>query len=356
MDTVTGLGDPDELALVCVRGPELGQSFKVGREALVIGRGGDVVLCGNDISRRHARLEPVGLEYFIEDLGSHNGTYVNGSRINERTQVRLGDRVQTGNTIFLFTQRDDLESRIERVQRLEALGTLAGGIAHDFNNALAVIMVGLDAVEAALPPDANAAHESMADIWNAARSAAALAKRLLRLGRTEPMTMGAVRIAGVVEGAVALAKRRGASGIKFTTSVEPHLETFGSHEELQQVMLNLYINAGDAMPNGGEISTTARGVTLDAGLGAVHQLTPGAYLELVVRDTGTGMAPEVVARAFEPFFSTKPRGKGTGLGLAMTHTTVRRHGGAIELDSKLGHGTTFRIWLPGMLKAPRLVP
>ncbi|HEX7704769.1 MAG TPA: ATP-binding protein, partial [Kofleriaceae bacterium] len=129
--------------------------------------------------------------------------------------------------------------------------------------------------------------------------------------------------------------------------VPPNLRALGSYDELHQVVLNLCINACDAMPDGGRLTITCHGVTLDGGEALARQLgIAGEYVELIVSDNGCGMDEATMLRAFEPFFTTKPRDKGTGLGLAMIHSTVRRHGGAIDVTSVVGLGTTFRIALP----------
>src|SRR5690606_32451131 len=131
------------------------------------------------------------------------------------------------------------------------------------------------------------------------------------------------------------------------TDVSDELLVRGSAEELQQVLVNLMLNARDAMPDGGTLRVHARAVTFDTGQAAAHQLPArGDYVGLVVADTGIGMDEATLARIFEPFFTTKPPTQGTGLGLAMIHNIVRRHGGSIVAESVLGHGTVFRIWLP----------
>src|SRR3954470_9363084 len=173
-------------ALVCVSGPDLGTTFPVTKP-VVIGRGkADIVLAENEVSRRPAGLYYSGSHgYLLEDLGSSNGTLVNGARLHKPTILAVGDRIQIGRTVLVFAQHDELAERVARMQRLEAMATLAGGIAHDFNNALSVIMFNLDVVAAELPEGDGRA--SLEEIRDATTSAVALAKRLLRLGRPEPL-------------------------------------------------------------------------------------------------------------------------------------------------------------------------
>ncbi|MEO8552008.1 MAG: ATP-binding protein [Kofleriaceae bacterium] len=336
------------LALICVSGADLGKTFRVGTNDLLIGRGlADVSLSETDVSRNHARFSLGDRGFEIEDLGSANGTQVNGRRIERATKVRTGDRIQIGRTVLVFTQHDELEERVARVQRLEAMGTLAGGIAHDFNNALSVVLCNLDVMARAIPAHEIDALYCVDEVRAATTAAAGLARRLLRLGRAEPMSFEAVALEQLASQTAMMARRRTKAPIVLSISVPGELRVLGSYDELHQVVLNLCNNACDAMPDGGRIAISARAVELDAETALARQVpTAGAYIELEVADGGHGMDEDTMARAFEPFFTTKPRDRGTGLGLAMIHTTVRRHGGAIDVHSIVGTGTTFRILLP----------
>jgi signal transduction histidine kinase len=334
--------------VVCVSGPDIGKAFQLGLGDTVIGRGSvDISLTETDISRRHARLTFRGAGIELEDLGSSNGTELNGIRITGSVTVRAGDRIAIGRTVLVFSQHDELEQRVQRMQRLEAMATLAGGIAHDFNNSLAVILCNLEVVAAALPADAADGREAVAEMEAAATSAASLAKRLLRLGRTEPIPFALVALEPLVARTAAMARRRTHSPVALVIDVPRDLAVLGSCDELQQVVLNLCLNACDAMPEGGQLTITGGHVKVNAEDALASQLPkPGTYVELAVTDTGCGMDAATLARAFEPFFTTKPRDRGTGLGLAMIHSSVRRHGGAIDVQSVVGRGTTFRLRLP----------
>jgi signal transduction histidine kinase len=334
-------------SLVCVSGPDLGRSFQVSNLGAVIGRGhADVVLSHTDVSRRHARISFAGYGWELEDLHSSNGTLVNGERVSGPVLLHPGDRIQVGGTVLVFAQHDELEQRVERMQRLEAMATLAGGIAHDFNNALAVILFNLEVVASSLAPAAIDGKQAVSDMEVAATAAAALAKRLLQLGRAEPLPFQHVALEPIADQAAAMARHRAADNIEIAVDVPRDLAARGSADELQQALLNLCINACDAMPDGGRVAITGRLVKLGAEAALASQLPqPGEYVELAVSDTGCGMDEATLARAFEPFFTTK-RDRGTGLGLAMIHTSVRRHGGAIDVRSAPGRGTTFRMRLP----------
>ncbi|MBL0215325.1 MAG: FHA domain-containing protein [Myxococcales bacterium] len=346
VDAPTGR-DAVRASLVCVSGDDLGRSVRLDGKSLEIGRAqSGLSLTSADVSRRHARIhrEPDG--YVLEDLDSANGTYLNGERVTGPARLRIGDRVQVGRTVLVFSHHDELEERMERLQRLEAMGTMAGGIAHDFNNALAVIVGNLDLVAEALPADAELGLEALDAIRKATSSATNLAKRLLRLGSKDPLTIGIVSLAPLIDQTMMMARRRSTAKLTVELDVEPDLHVLGSFDELQQVLINLYYNSCDAMPSGGKLCVSARAIELDRRAAVEHQLEVGGhYVLLTVRDTGCGMDATTRARLFEPFFTTKGRGKGTGLGLAMIHGAVRRHGGAIEVESAPGMGATFRIYL-----------
>ena len=345
LDAPTGR-EAVRLSLVCVTGADLGRTFRIGFEPMIIGRGGvDIELTTTEVSRRHARVSLGDQGFQLEDLGSQNGTFLNGQRLTRATPLRVGDHVQIGSTVLVFAQRDDLEERMQRVQRLEAMGALAGGLAHDFNNTLSVIVANLDFVEESIPESNVEARDALASIRKAAMSGSALAKRISRLGSTDPLTFQLVPLNGLVEQTVAMSRRQFGPSYILSTNLEPDLAVLGSYEELHQVLVNLLVNARDAMPDGGKLRVEARGIRCDMQQAVARDLpSAGEYVEICVIDTGTGMDEATLARAFEPFFTTKPRGKGTGLGLAMIHGCVRRHGGAIEVTSKVGRGTMFKLY------------
>ncbi len=340
-----------KVSLVCVSGASSGTTFPVPTDSVIIGRSAaDLVIAEQEVSRSHARFAYTPVGFVLEDLNSSNGTLVNGVRISRPTSINVGDRIQIGKTVLVLTQHDELAERVARMQRLEAMATLAGGIAHDFNNALQVIMYNLDVVGdelAAVSPG----RDSLDQIRAATASATSLAKRLLRLGRPEQLPFVAVDLLELANQTTAMARKRAKVPLEIAVKIPPDLRALGSFDELHQCLFNLCINAIDAMPQGGRLTISARSVSIGSEESLARQLRgAGEYVELAVSDNGTGMDEATLARAFEPFFTTKPRDKGTGLGLAMIHSTIRRHHGAIDVMSVVGHGTTFRIALP---PAPR---
>lgn len=338
---------------VCVAGADLGRTFRWTGLTLVFGRGdANAILTASDVSLRHARVMLDEDQLVVEDLGSTNHTYVNGTRTAGRVPLRVGDRIQIGSTILLFTPHDELEERMRQIQRSEAIGALAAGIAHDFRNALAVILMNVDVLDN--PALDLRRREALEDMRTAAASASQLVKRLLGLGRTELETFDPVALRDVVLRAAAILRQPHAPAIDVTIEIAADVVVRGSFDELYQVMQNLFTNARDAMPDGGSISIRTQFLELSAAEALARQL-PGAgpFIEVAVRDTGIGMDAATLARAFEPFFSTKPPARGSGLGLAMIERVVRRHGGSVTAESQPGHGTTLWLLLPVLRQAQR---
>ena len=241
-----------------------------------------------------------------------------------------------------------LELQHARSPRLESLGELAGGIAHDFNNLLAIILTytgfAIDAVDGS-----PKAREDLGEVRRAAERAAELTRELLRFSRRERVKPEPVDVGEVVGGMVNMLQRTLGSHIKLNTRIDPELATvLADPGDLEQVIINLAVNARDAMPDGGRLTITAANATLDEHGVRVHspEVAPGGYVELAVQDTGEGMSAATIARAFEPFYTTKPKGKGTGLGLATVYGIVRQAGGTVKIYSEPGRGTTVRAYLP----------
>ena len=248
--------------------------------------------------------------------------------------------------LFDITERKRLEGDLLQVQKMESIGRLAGGIAHDFNNILTAIRGNVDLLLEDVPP----AHEhfnELRDISDAADRATALTRQLLAFSRKQAMETRELDLGALVRDMEKMLRRViGEDVVLLTQSAEGVGLIRADPGQLEQVLLNLAVNARDAMPSGGLLTVEVRNVRVDATLAGSLGIASGEYVSLVVRDTGHGMNEETKARIFDPFYTTKPAGKGTGLGLAMVYGIVRQSGGAIAVDSEPERGATFRLYFP----------
>jgi PAS domain S-box-containing protein len=246
------------------------------------------------------------------------------------------DGSYAGSTALVIdtTERRQLEERLQQAQRLETVGQLAGGIAHDFNNILAVILNYAHFVGEQLPED-SPLRDDVGQISRAAARASELTRQLLIFSRRDPATPQTIDVNALVEDTERLLKHTLGEHIRLTSSpCRARCFVRADPAQLEHVMLNLAVNARDAMPEGGSIEIrTRRDEERDR-------------VVISVADDGPGMEPEVVARAFEPFFTTKPKGAGTGLGLATVYGTIAAAGGEVEIESEPGGGTTVHLSLP----------
>ena len=243
-------------------------------------------------------------------------------------------------------ERARLEEQLRHAQKLEAVGRLAGGIAHDFNNLLTVIRMSLVTVgEAAASPEDT--RDAIRDASDATDRAAGLTHDLLAFARKQTLERTTVAVSDILGSVGRMVRRIAEASIRFEVSVMPDIgEVLADRHQIEQVLLNLAINACDAMGNRGTLSVTADTVELSAGDAARHRVRPGVYIRIEVTDTGTGMDEATRRSVFEPFFTTKEVGRGTGLGLAVAHGIVTQHGGEIDVETELGKGSTFTVFLP----------
>jgi PAS domain S-box-containing protein len=242
------------------------------------------------------------------------------------------------------SERQSLQDRLNQSQRLESLGQLAGGVAHDFNNLLGVI---LNYAAFVAEETSGAVRDDVEQIRAAAERAARLTHQLLIFSRRERAQYEVLDLNVIVGEMRDLLSRSIGEHVELLVRTETSLPAIRADRgQIDQVLLNLAINARDAMPDGGTLVVATRCVDLGENHASLRpNMQPGRYLELSVSDTGLGMSPEVLAHAFEPFYTTKPPSQGTGLGLATVYGIITQAGGSIDIDSEEGVGTTFRVYL-----------
>lgn len=250
-------------------------------------------------------------------------------------------------TVTDLSAQKSLEDQLRRSQKMEAVGQLTGGIAHDFNNLLGIIIGNLDLARRKLEEDSKL-YRQVDKAITAANRGATLTRRLLSFSRKNSEDLEATDVNEVVTDLRELISRSITSNIEMRLNLADGLWPANINKgDFEDAMINLSINARDAMPDGGTLTIETRNMYVDTTPNpAFQKLEPGPYVEVAVTDTGTGMPPEVADRIFEPFFSTKDTGKGTGLGLSMVYGFVQRCSGAISVYSEVDEGTAFRIYLP----------
>lgn len=245
-----------------------------------------------------------------------------------------------------ITQVKTLERQLLQAQKMESIGLLAGGIAHDFNNILQAVWGHLELLDRELPPDASRNH--LDELRRASGRAAQLTRQLLAFSRRQVLEPRNLELNGLIGGLLEMLRRLIGEDVRlgFQRAAE-ELTVWADPGQLEQVLMNLVVNACDATPPGGRITLTTTGHAADAEFRRGRPwATADGYAAIAVSDTGSGISEEIRGRLFEPFFTTKARGKGTGLGLSMVYGIVSQHGGAIEVASESGRGSTFTVFLP----------
>jgi PAS domain S-box-containing protein len=257
-----------------------------------------------------------------------------------------------------ISERERLRRQLEQVERLESLGQLAGGVAHDFNNLLGVILNYAAFVKEELRdaegPGWETAREDVAQIEQAARRASELTHQLLAFARREVIHPEVISLNDSVISTRQLLRRSLGEHIELSTELQEDLwPVLADPGQMEQILVNLAVNARDAMPGGGRLMIETANVDVDESYAAARPgIEPGRYVRLRVTDTGEGMDEATLARAFEPFFTTKPTGEGTGLGLATIYGIVTQAGGYIRLYSERGFGTSVTVMLPATSEQP----
>jgi nitrogen-specific signal transduction histidine kinase/CheY-like chemotaxis protein len=264
--------------------------------------------------------------------------------LEQRVEQRTADLMKE------VAAREKAQEQLRQAQKMETIGQLTGGVAHDFNNLLMAVMGNLDLLRKRLPDDPRL-HRLVDGALQGAQRGASLTQRLLAFARQQDLRAVSVDLGALIQGMINLLERSLGPRIVLRLDIPEGLPPARiDANQLELAILNLAINARDAMPDGGsiDIKVAEYQAKKDPALAA------GKYLKLSVIDTGSGMTPEILKRAIEPFFSSKPLGKGTGLGLSMVHGLAVQLGGALQLSSSVGKGTTATLVLPVATVAPEV--
>jgi len=311
---------------------------------------------------------PRETEYVRRD-GSRVPVLVTAATLDDRRYISLSIDLSEQKRAEVARARAELalrhsEDQLRQAQKMEAVGRLAGGVAHDFNNLLSVILSYSEMVQDGLDAT-DPLRADLSEIHEAATRASALTRQLLLFSRQQIVEPRVIDLGDVVVSLNKMLQRMVGEDVDVVVvAPDDHTRVNADPNLMEQVLLNLVVNARDAMPRGGKLTITTENVKLDDGYAARHLgVMPGRYVRLAVRDTGVGMSADVQSRIFEPFFTTKDKGKGTGLGLSTVFGIVQQSGGHIGVESEVGRGTTFNVYLPrvdgdlsGAIQVPQAGP
>jgi len=289
--------------------------------------------------------QPVNVEYNLNIHGDEMWFVGTASPLTEETVIFVARDVTERHRATEALRRS--EEQLQQSQKMESIGTLAGGVAHDFNNLLTAILGNAQLALRKLAPD-HPVHHRLIEIESAGNRATALTRQLLAFGRCQRLERKTLNLNDTIHDIMKMLRRIIGEDVEVSVRESFHLAAvFADPTQIEQILMNLAVNARDAMPGGGRLNITTRNVTLDEEYCRQHSYAvPGTYVQMIVSDTGAGMDAETRERIFEPFFTTKEVGKGTGLGLSMVYGIVKQHDGLIEVESEPEQGTTFRIYLP----------
>ncbi|MBV9829478.1 MAG: PAS domain S-box protein [Alphaproteobacteria bacterium] len=307
--------------------------YRTTGEARIIGIGRDVEACRND-----GVLIPVRLA--VSECWSGGQLYFTGT-LEDLSARRALER-----------EKERIEDQLRQAQKMQVIGQIAGGVAHDFNNLLNVITLTLELIGQMVAGDTTEVPVLVTEALTAALRGAEITKHLLAFARRQPLNPKPLNVNDVLTRVWSLLQRVIGEQIESELRLAAGLwPVYADETQLTAALTNLATNARDAMSYGGSLTLTAFNTTLDAGFAQDSDVVPGEYVAIEVRDTGTGMAVEVIDQIFEPFFTTKPVGEGTGLGLSMVFGFMKQSRGHVTVESAVGQGTCFRLYLPRALEA-----
>jgi signal transduction histidine kinase/CheY-like chemotaxis protein len=302
--------------------------------------------------RSHEAIRPIADQIFTPPTDTQEGSDTQHIVWADRELDVYKATVATGGFLIGVvdqTARVRAETMMRQSQKMEAIGHLTGGVAHDFNNLLQIISANLDlAVSGATVLNDVRLRERLQNAIGAVTRGSRLTGQLLAFARRQALAPKSVDLGRIIRDISDMLRRTLGENIQVETVVAGGLwNTLADPNQVENTVLNLAINARDAMPDGGKLTLEVANAFLDDAYAAAHsEVAAGQYVMLAVTDTGTGMTPEVLGRVFEPFFTTKPEGKGTGLGLAQAFGFTKQTGGHIKIYSEVGHGTTVKLYLP----------
>ncbi|MBC8650572.1 response regulator [Pseudomonas sp. MTM4] len=315
---------------------------------------------GDDLEMQFRVLLPEGTERWIFDKGqtftdsNDRPTYMVGACLDitqhkrtERALQRLNETLEQRVNAEVAA-RAKTEAALRQSQKMEAVGQLTGGLAHDFNNLLAGVIGSLELLSVRLQQGRTGDLERyIHSALTSANRATALTHRLLAFSRRQTLDPSPTDLNALIEGMMELLQRTIGPLVSYSTQLSDDLWlTLCDTNQLENALLNLTINARDAMPDGGQLTLTSENLVLGEPLTEELTLPPGEYVALGVRDTGVGIPPERLGYVFDPFYTTKPLGEGTGLGLSMVYGFAKQSGGAVRIESTVGEGTSVWIYLP----------
>jgi PAS domain S-box-containing protein len=311
---------------------------QAGFSRFVTSGSGPLLSGPSEVMALHRSGQQIPVELAIAALptpaGYGAGAFVRDIRPRKEAQAAERQRQQ---------RLDEARAALQRAQKLEAVGKLTGGVTHDFNNLLHIISANVQLLQRSSSNQA----QRLQHILDAVERGSKLSAQLLAFARRQPLHPLVVNVAQLVERMDSLLHRAAGDGVQLKYVVAPELwNALVDPNQLENVILNLVINARDAMEGRGTVKIELANETYDSATLPDPDMEPGQYVMVAVCDTGSGMPPDVMERAFEPFFTTKPEGKGTGLGLSMAHGFAKQSGGHIRLSSEIGRGTTVSIYLP----------
>jgi signal transduction histidine kinase/ActR/RegA family two-component response regulator len=308
-----------------------------------------------------ARNTIMGAALVIVDINEQKQAEMQLRQFNERLELQVVARTQALATALdqlraESAERERAQEQLRHSLKMEAVGQLTGGIAHDFNNMLTGVLGALDLISLRLAKGSVSGIDRYIEAaQRSARRAASLTQRLLAFSRRQSLDARAVAVNELIATLLDLLNRSVTEQVQVVLTLsDPTPWALADANQLENALLNLVLNARDAMPEGGAITLSTQTVTIGEQLAELDALSPGEYVRIDVQDTGTGIPPDILPRVIEPFFTTKPQGQGTGLGLSMVYGFARQSHGRLAINSRAGGGTIVSIYLPAA--APKNLP